>query len=500
MKKKLKDFVACFSLSSIIVLGPSLTQFANFNFFLNFEYLRLNIVLTILTILSVSCFFYLLKIKTLFSKNKFIKYSTYAVFLISFAFFLRAILKIVVNNMKPFIFIFFTITALVLIVFSIVFFIKKPKMILNFITTFLIILFPFSLFLIYKASVGFFSYKQEKVQVFKNNKPKVIWIIFDEWDQFLSFEKRPNNVELKEFDKLKQKAFSASRAFQPGSNTIVSIPAYTTGKKIVSSQVLGFNNILLNFPDGKASFWHKESNIFSKLHSMEINSAAAGLYPYEKLFNKYCTEKYSYFNKKNLFSYMPFVFYQIIEFYLTAPLTNLTFHKVKFFKSLQSFFESSFCSNQYFGIKENAFKIMKNRDINFCFIHFSIPQPPGIYSKKNKKITKKISSYSENLILMDKTLTEIKLELQKSNIWDESILIFTSDHWLRKEFWDNTLSKLNKEEMDLCSQRKEALVPLIIKMPHQEEAISYDKPFNAISLHNLVLDIYNDKASNRPLV
>ncbi|NGX53160.1 MAG: hypothetical protein KR126chlam5_01473 [Candidatus Anoxychlamydiales bacterium] len=97
---------------------------------------------------------------------------------------------------------------------------------------------------------------------------------------------------------------------------------------------------------------------------------------------------------------------------------------------------------------------------------------------------------------MDKTLREIKLELQKSNIWDESTLILTSDHWLRKDFWDNTLSKLNKEETDLCNQRKEALVPLIIKMPHQKKAISNDKSFNAIALHNLVLDIYKDKVSN----
>ena len=40
------------------------------------------------------------------------------------------------------------------------------------------------------------------------------------------------------------------------------------------------------------------------------------------------------------------------------------------------------------------------------------------------------------------------------------------------------------------------MVPLIIKMPNQKEAISYDKPFNAIALHNLVLDVYKDKVSN----
>ncbi len=94
MKTKIKDIIASFSLSTIIVLGSSLNRLGSFNYFQNFKYLRLSILCSILLILFISYFFYFLKNKTLFSKNKLFKYSTYAIFLISIACFFRAILKI----------------------------------------------------------------------------------------------------------------------------------------------------------------------------------------------------------------------------------------------------------------------------------------------------------------------------------------------------------------------------------------------------------------------
>nr|NGX41215.1 hypothetical protein [Candidatus Anoxychlamydiales bacterium] len=311
-------------------------------------------------------------------------------------------------------------------------------------------------------------------------------------DQYLSFENRPKNIELKELDYLKKNYFYAQKVYQPGSDTIISIPTYTTGKKILNSQALGFNHLKLNFADESSSFWHQEANIFSKLYSMNINSAVVGFFhPYERIFNNYCIEKYSFFNKKILDP-----FYQIAAFYLAGPLNKLTFNKIKFLKKFKFFFDATWQTNQYMGVKQNALNIIKNKDINFCFIHFSIPHLPGIYSKKNEKISQKSGTYSENLILMDKTIKQIRKELQKSKLWEACTLILTSDHWLRNHFWQTTHIKLTKEEMALCALRNEALVPLIIKMPHQKKAISYDKPFNAISLHNLVLDIYNDKVSN----
>jgi hypothetical protein len=56
-----------------------------------------------------------------------------------------------------------------------------------------------------------------------------VWMIFDQADQGLIYERRHASLELPNFDNLKQKSFFATNAFSPGSPTFVAIPALFTG-------------------------------------------------------------------------------------------------------------------------------------------------------------------------------------------------------------------------------------------------------------------------------
>ncbi|NGX44351.1 MAG: hypothetical protein K1060chlam3_00517 [Candidatus Anoxychlamydiales bacterium] len=113
---------------------------------------------------------------------------------------------------------------------------------------------------------------------------------------------------------------------------------------------------------------------------------------------------------------------------------------------------------------------------------------------------KKINSYIDQLMLVDKTITDIKDTLIKDGSWDKTTLILTSDHWYRQDGWENRmfheLITITDKERAILKNRKETLVPLIIKMPYQKKSVSYDKAFNAVAIHDLVLDIYNDKVQS----
>ena len=103
-------------------------------------------------------------------------------------------------------------------------------------------------------------------------------------------------------------------------------------------------------------------------------------------------------------------------------------------------------------------------------------------------------------MLVDKTLSDIKNTLIEDESWDKTTLILTSDHWYRQDLWENRMFHeiitITDKEREKLKNRKDTLVPLVIKMPYQKEAISYDKAFNAVALHDLVLDIYINKLSN----
>ena len=500
MKKKIKDFIACFSLASIIICGPSLNNLADYNSNYHLDALRLVVFQLLTTILILSFLYFLLIQKALFSKKKYIRYFTYSIFSISFAFFFRALLKIISHEMKPIVYITLTFVTMLVIIALIFSFYKNSKKIIRLITISFIVFFPFSILILSKMSTGFFASKTI-VQTFKNNKPKVVWIIFDEWDHYLTFENRDKKLSLSTIDNFKQNYFHASKVYQPSNSTPLSLSSYLTGKIPKGFHIMGHDKVLLDFGNKKSESWKDLPSIFSKLKNENINSAIIGwAFPYDRMYDNYLVKNKYYPNNKFIMRSLKQRYIDLFLFYFLRPLNKLTMQKYNWIKKHIIKIVKCEGSLLYEVILARAKEIITDSSINFSFIHFSIPHPPIIYDAKKQKISTKINSYIDQLQLVDKTIADIKNTLIKDGSWDNTTLILTSDHWYRQVEWDNPifheLITVTDKEREMLKNRKETLIPLIIKMPNQKKSISYDKAFNAVALHDLVLDIYNNKVSN----
>ncbi|NGX53162.1 MAG: hypothetical protein KR126chlam5_01475, partial [Candidatus Anoxychlamydiales bacterium] len=242
-------------------------------------------------------------------------------------------------------------------------------------------------------------------------------------------------------------------------------------------------------------------SIFSKLKNENINSAIIGwAFPYDRMYDNYLVKNKYYPNNKFIMRSLKQRYIDLFLFYFLRPLNKLTMQKYNWIKKHIIKIVKCEGSLLYEVILARAKEIITDSSINFSFIHFSIPHPPIIYDAKKQKISTKINSYIDQLQLVDKTIADIKNTLIKDGSWDNTTLILTSDHWYRQVEWDNPifheLITVTDKEREMLKNRKETLIPLIIKMPNQKKSISYDKAFNAVALHDLVLDIYNNKVSN----
>ncbi len=497
MKKKLKDFVACLSLSIIIICGPWLNNLGAHNSHFHLDTIRLSVFQFFITILILALIYFLLIQKCLFSKNKSIRYLAYSFFIISFIFFFRALLKILYYQMKPIIYITFTLISIFLIMTLIILFYNNPKTIKKTITIFFVIFFPFSILIFSKMSSGFFASKTN-VSSFKNDKPKVVWIVFDEWDQYLTFVNRDKNLKLNELDNLKQNYFYASKVYQPANMTPLSLSSYLIGTTPKSIYVKAHDKILLQFDDKKSKSWKELPSIFSKLKKENVNSAFIGwALPFDRLYDKYLIKKKYYTYNHMIFKAIKQKYADMFLFYFLRPLNKLTMQKIKWLKNNIIKIVRQQGSQLYKEILAYSKCIIIDPKINFSLIHFSIPHPPIIYDNKKQKISTKINSYTDQLMLVDKTIKDIKDILIQDGSWDKTTLILTSDHWFRNDGWKHPIFHehitITDKEQEMLKNRKDNIIPLIIKMPYQKKAISYDKPFNAMALHYLILDIYNNK-------
>ncbi len=365
---------------------------------------------------------------------------------------------------------------------------------------------PFGLLTVFKLSTDLIELKKNvslKQYQANNENNKIFWIIFDELDQYLIFE-NPNRPFFSELEKLKNESIYASKAIQPGSCTNISLPAFTTGLTINDVVLNGASHLKLLLKNGSTTDWRKTPNIFQKASALGYNSSLIGWYhPYDRIFSSdvaYIALEDSFFEKKKLnkfrsvsitfinqiFSFFHYNFDKLFQISLKKSLIPKEAIKIK----------SDIRNEQWYGsLLTKMEEVIDNDKLNFNFFHLPIPHYPTCYNSKTNKIANASPNYYENVYLVDKTLSWLREKLSQKNLWESSIIIVTSDHWLRTEkgFVDQYVKEESEEFKASMDKRKAPYVPILIKMPNQSSNKEINKEINSLIIHDLVLDIMKKK-------
>lgn len=300
-----------------------------------------------------------------------------------------------------------------------------------------------------------------------SNTPRVLWLIFDEMDQRISFIDRPQHLKLPEFDRFKEQSFFAENAYPPANGTIPSIPALIDGRLISSSRRLESSIIKVIYEgSNQEENWGSRSNVFRKAKALGVNTALIGEYiPYTRLIGHdldYCTwsaYRYQYVSAKD------------------TLWDNLTTQIYSFFHTLELYYQQQIIATR--EILDGARKLAVDSRYGLVFIHFPVPHSPFIHHRAWWDQFPK--GYADNLALCDQILGQIRKDMESKGVWEDTNIIISSDHSYR-----------DSEKFD---GKKDQRVPFMVKLANQEEAIVYSKKFNTVLTHNLVLDILSKKVT-----
>jgi hypothetical protein len=120
---------------------------------------------------------------------------------------------------------------------------------------------------------------------------------------------------------------------------------------------------------------------------------------------------------------------------------------------------------------------------DFVYIHWPIPHPPGVRRAGNAADT---PDYLDNLALADDTLGNVRRILEAAGLWDDSIVVVSSDHHYRISIWKPERSG---RVFAATGGQEHRRIPLLIKMPRQTRGVEYTHPFNALLIHDLFLEL-----------
>jgi len=365
-----------------------------------------------------------------------------------------------------------------------VLFVRWHRAVARQISRVLLILSPLVLFSVGRAAlilVGIAPVKQDPVMTHSlapllppANLPRVVWIIFDEFDYRFAFEERPGGLALPELDAFASGNFSATHAYPPGGATLVSIPSLLSRVQAVSAAPKSAGDLWLSVysadrgKDTNAILrqvaWSDYPNVFGEARKLGANSAIVGWYhPYGRLFTNSisaCTwVPLASFEPARAPSFLGTLGREVAS--MTGPLNLRCLHV-----------------RNYLECAGAATALVTNTQYDLVFLHMPVPHKPGISTLDGKLTRLGVAGtpgYMGNLRLADRALGELRQAMQSNGTWDKTWVIVSSDHWWRAQM-------ANPGVIDYR-------IPFIVKAP-KSRSEKYDKSFNTIVTHDLVLAIF----------
>jgi hypothetical protein len=327
-------------------------------------------------------------------------------------------------------------------------------------------------------------------------RPRVIWLLFDELDQSLVFDHRPASVQLPEFDRLRRESVYADHAEAPGLYTMEAVPGMLTGEYVDHARAFGPGDLLLR-RGRKEVRWSTSRNIFDELRDQGVNSAVLGAeLPYCRAIG-HSLASCDWFpsGTVDIALKRPSILDRAWYLIRTRPFTFPGLSSTRFYRA-PLFDEET--RRQSRAAEAATFELMRHRagelavDTRFqlVFMHFPVPHLLGIYDRRvGDYSTSDSASYLDNLALADRTLGDIRRALEGAGLWDKTTLLVTSDHPLRDWIIEDA-GWWNDRETASLGPVPRRYVPSLLRIPHRPPE-EFHESTNGLLIHDTLLNLFS---------
>lgn len=323
---------------------------------------------------------------------------------------------------------------------------------------------------------------------------RVVWLIFDEMDQQVSFDGRPPGLELPELDRLRSQSVYAANAYPPSPLTYMSMPALIDGRLVAQVIPMQSDQLMVKFDgEDRPVSWNNQPSVFSRAHQLGFTTAVAGwCHPYCEILGSSLSKCDEVKGKNNdevtLKATMVIQFQRLVA---TVPLVPQfaipAIQRVGFINQFVTSGERQKYIARYKRVFEASSKAATDAKLDLVFVHYPIPHPPGIYDRvQNDFSSQSGTGYIDNLKLVDRTIGELRQELEVSGLWESTTLIVSADHWWRTEMWRAGPFWTPQDEA-IAADKMDHRVPFIVKLAGQHDQLTYTNSFNTVVTQELVL-------------
>jgi hypothetical protein len=338
---------------------------------------------------------------------------------------------------------------------------------------------------------------------------RLLWVVFDEFDEGLAFEGRHPGLPLPNLDALKGESLAANNVHRSQRATPLAIPSLVLEKIVSRETIAGPTGLRLTFTDGTSQSHPFNDSIFSIVRGRGVNAAVSGWYlPYCRLFNDSLTDCVWSPGESQLESIStsldPPVIKGFLDTMLMFPLNvlgrlpgtdrlGLTWAPIGFATSRT---RAAHQILELQKIHQAAMRFSTDPGLGLVYVHYPIPHLYAIYNSLASRVEPG-GNYWDNLQLVDKTLGELRTAMEKAHLWDSTAVLVSSDHSLRHDEDPLRGARDPGAAVEFVPPGAEGqLVPFMLKLPSQKTGIRYEAPFNAVLTRDLLLSVLSGEVSS----
>lgn len=296
---------------------------------------------------------------------------------------------------------------------------------------------------------------------------KVLWLLFDSLSQRALSGVDPG-PELPEFSRLMSESFVAVQATSPAGRTLLSIPAMSVGRAVVSATPQGYD-LALRFADGSRGNWSRQDTVFRAVRRMGYPTQAVGWY------HPYCDVLAGQFDTCAWFPMDPPANHVVAGMQRHAQeaigalslLVKEGLHDV-LLTHAQTEAKRAQHVDAFRFIASRGEALAADMAEGLTYIHYPVPHPPHIGDLVQPGIDARWSGFQGNVMLADAALGALRVRLERDGVWDDMAVVITADH-----VWA-TMAALGDE------------VPLIVKLPGMRRPLVYPAPVSLLVLRDLL--------------
>lgn len=318
------------------------------------------------------------------------------------------------------------------------------------------------------------------------NRPRLVWILFDELAYKYTFESRDPSLHLPNFDRLRSESTLYTDVTPIAYRTTHAVPSLMLGRNVTDVEYTSKNQYLIQIDNAHWQPFDADASLIGMATQHGLTTSIVGWYiAYCPVFAKVATE--CYWSNEDAQDRGPTSlnasFAQNVWFPLRIMAEQFLWPSRAWDDVGRWNAEGHIASVQ--DVSQHALAAIASSQADIVYLHIPSPHPPEFWDRRTARYAVG-GSYLDSLDYTDRLLGQMLDTLEKQPRWASTMLIVQGDHSWRTQMWRPLPGWSAEDERISHGGEWDPRPALLIHAPSQQEPGTVNAPTSIMHVHDAV--------------